>query len=368
MRSVLSCSIFLVVSIAVTSSAQQPEPDSPTITLRSNLVEVPALVSTRKGEVVFSLQASAFSLIDNGVPQQVSLLPSEDQRPLAAVVIVECGAAGGRRLGDYRNLAPMLDAFVGGGDHKVALVTFDSLPHLVTPFTTDTDLIADELNHLHAGDNGAAILDALVFGVQLLRDERPRYRRAILLLSETVDRGSSTTRTQALRLISSSNAIVYSFAFPSTAAAVKHEASKLNRPDQPGPTRGCFSHNHSGDPTDAEYDGHYSSQVLDCISDLAPPLRLATMAFLAVHDSLRTKTAESIARLSGGEFHGFHNAAELKHDLIRASHDRPNFYALSFRPTDPAPGMHALGVSIKDRPDLQVQARTAYWIEDNPNK
>ena len=119
------------------------------------------------------------------------------------------------------------------------------------------------------------------------------------------------------------------------------------------------------DPTDAEYDGHYSLQVLDCISDLAPPLRLATMAFLAAHDSLRSNAAESIARLSGGEFFRFDGAAELRKDFIRASHDLPNFYVLSFRPTNPTPGMHVLHLTLKDRSHLRVKTRTAYWIDEN---
>lgn len=365
MRDSLRKSVFLLGWIAAVTFAQQPKRPPPAIKLHSNLVEVPALVTTRKGNVVFSLPASAFSLTDNGAPQQLSLVTGTDPQPLALVVIVETGGAGGRRLSDYRNLAPLLDNFVGGGGHQVALIAFDGIPRLVEPFTANTDLLAGDLGRLQPGDNGAAILDALAFGVQLLREERPRYRRAILLLSETIDQGSSTTRTDALRLISDSNVSVYSFAFSSGAAAVQHEASKFNRPTQPGPARGCFSHDHTGDPTDAEYDGHYSLQVLDCISDLAPPLRLATMAFLAAHDSLRSNAAESIARLSGGEFFRFGGAAELRKDFIRASHDWPNFYVLSFRPTNPTPGMHVLHLTLKDRSHLRVKARTAYWIDEN---
>ena len=164
---------------------------------------------------------------------------------------------------DYHNLAGILDSLIGAIDHKVALITFDSIPKLVEPFTANVDLIGGELDTLQAGDNDAALLDAVSLGVQLLRTEPKRYRRAILLISETVDSGSYTSRTDALRLISDSNITIYCLAFSSIAAAVEHEASKFDRRDQPGPARGCFSHDHTGDPTDAEYDGHYSRQVLD---------------------------------------------------------------------------------------------------------
>jgi hypothetical protein len=69
------------------------------------------------------------------------------------------------------------------------------------------------------------------------------------------------------------------------------------RSGEQGPAHGCFSR----DGADAEYEGHYSKQVRDCISQLAPPLRLATMALLVARNALRTNTAEAIAQLTGGE-------------------------------------------------------------------
>jgi hypothetical protein len=154
---------------------------------------------------------------------------------------------------------------------------------------------------------------------------------------------------------------MYSLAFSSSRAAVSHEASKFTN-DTPGPAHGCFSR----DGADAEYEGHYSKQVLDCISQLAPPLRLATMTFLAARNALRTNTAESIAQLAGGEFFHFHNAKDLKANLITVSNDVPNYYVLSFRPTSPTPGLHALHVETRDRPHLVLKARREYWIDEEP--
>jgi hypothetical protein len=115
----------------------------------------------------------------------------------------------------------------------------------------------------------------------------------------------------------------------------------------------------------AEYQGHYSQQVLDCISELAPPLRLATMAFLAARDGLRKDTAASIAELTGGEFFHFHDAKDLKAGLIRIGNDVPNYYVLSFRPSSVTPGLHALHLEIKDRPELVFRARSEYWIDSD---
>jgi hypothetical protein len=231
-------------------------------------------------------------------------------------------------------------------------------------FTHNAADVSEQLSRLNPGDNGAAILDGIAKAVEQLRAQPSRFRRAILLLSETHDQSSKTTLTEALRLISDTNTTIYAFGFSSTKAAVEHEASKFNQ-SEPGPAHGCFSRDGTDPEGMAEYQGHYSQQVLDCISELAPPLRLATMAFLAARDGLRKDTAASIAELTGGEFFHFHDAKDLKAGLIRIGNDVPNYYVLSFRPSSVTPGLHALHLEIKDRPELVFRARSEYWIDSD---
>ncbi|HLW85217.1 MAG TPA: VWA domain-containing protein [Candidatus Sulfotelmatobacter sp.] len=358
----LACTLSLLLCLApVGLRAQTGGQSQPTLTVRSSLVEVPILVKTRRGAVVFELQADDFFLTDNGVPQHPVLEQDTDSLPLALAIVVETGGAGARHLVDYRQLDAILDALIGNVEHRIAIIGFDSAPHLLMPFRPRTGDASAQLASLNEGDQGAAILDGIALAIAQLREQPTRYRRAILLLSETIDQGSKTTLDEALRLISDTNTAMYSFGFSSTRSAVSHEASKFEG-REPGPEHGCFSRNGA----DSEYEGHYSKQVLDCISQLAPPLRLATMAFLTARNALRTKTAESIAQLAGGEFFHFHDAKDLKAGLIAVSNDVPNYYVLSFRPTSPTPGLHALRVQAKGRPLLLLNSRRQYWIDDDP--
>jgi VWFA-related protein len=341
-------------------NAGQATPSNPTtFTVRSTLVQVPVLVKTKGGQVVFELTADDFALTDDGVPQQVRIEQDTDAQPLALAIVVETGGAGARHLAEYEQLDAILDSLVGNVEHRVALIGFDSRPHLLQGFSHNAADVSERLSRLNPGDNGAAILDGIAMAVEQLRAQPPRFRRAILLLSETRDQASRTTLSAALRLISDANITMYSFGFSSTGAAVAHEASKFNRPDEPGPAHGCFSK----DGADPEYDGHYSRQVLDCISELAPPLRLATMGWIAASDGLRKSTAAEIAQLTGGEFFHFHDAKDLRSGLIRVSNDVPNYYVLSFRPSAATPGLHALKVELKDRPGLVFRARSEYWVD-----
>ena len=357
------CVLALLVCLSAGGVAQQSDTGQTKLRVRSDLVMVPVFVTTggKDGQVVFGLRAEDFLLTDNGAPQILTLESETDSEPLALAIVVETGGAGGQHLSDYQALDAILDALIGNVEHRVAVVGFDSAPHLLLPFTPDTEEASRQLATLSEGDQGAAILDAVAFAVAQLRMQPPRYRRAILLLSETTDQGSKTTLDDALRLTSDTNTTIYSFGFSSTRSAVSHEASKVHG-SKPGPRHGCFSRNGA----DAEYEGHYSKQVLDCLSQLAPPLRLATMAFLTARHGLRTNTAESFAELAGGEYHSFHNAKDLKAGLIAVSNDVPNYYVLSFTPTTPTSGMHALRVETRVG-QLEIKHRRAYWIDEQPN-
>jgi VWFA-related protein len=365
MRSVCALS-FLLFLTNLEARAQQADPGQPTLSVRSTLVLVPALVKTKQGAVVFDLTADDFALTDDGVPQHLTVDPDADSQPLALAICVETGGAGVRHLEEYEHLDAILDALIGGVEHRVAVIGFDHSPHLLLPFAPETARASLQLSSLRRGDSGAAILDGVAFAIAQLRTQPARFRRAILLISESIDQGSETSLGEALRLISDTNTTLYSFGFSSTREAISHEASKFgyNHPTEPGPPHGCFSR----DGADAEYDGHYSRQVLDCLSMLAPPLRLATMAFLTARNGLRTNTSASLAQLTGGEFFRFSNAKDLRQGLVSVSHDTLNYYVLSFRPTSLTPGPHALHLEITDRPQLTLKSRTEYWIDDDPGQ
>ena len=212
----------------------------------------------------------------------------------------------------------------------------------------------------------AAILDALKFGIQLLRYQPPAYRRAVLLFSETADSSSQTSLADAVRAVENTNTAIYSFGFSTTQAAVKHEASKLPAPggtpysDEPYQPGGCMSKDPNADP-DAH--GNRAAQALDCAGDLLPPLRLARIAFLAAKDGLKRNVPESVAQLTGGEYFAFKDARTLAQHLITISNDVPNYYFLSFRPQSLHPGPHALELKVKNRPEYKVKARKGYWVD-----
>jgi VWFA-related protein len=331
----------------------------------TTLVLVPALVETRSGEPVFTLTAKDFVLTDDGIDQKAMVEEDNGSQPLALVIAVETGGAGARQLGKYRNLGPLIEAVIGNVQHKVALVGFDSQSTLLQDFTPNLNAVGDAIHDLTPGDRGARILDSLRFSVDLLRKQPPAYRRAILVIGETVDHGSRTTLDEALHSISDTNTAIYSLAFSSAKSEIANESSQMFQSSTPGPPKGCMSKDPNAAPGSSE---NRLEQAFDCLSLLAPPLRVAKMAAILGEDGLRRNVPENVAQLTGGEFFKFNDARSLERDMLAISHHLPNRYVLSFYPLAPHPGFHAIGLRLKDYPNLVVHARDGYWadIETQP--
>ena len=332
---------------------------TPTLRTGTTLVLVPALVTTKKEEPVFTLTADDFLLSDDGVPQTLRLEDDTDRQPLALVVVLEAGGEGAGYLDQIEGLTPMIDALVGNVEHTVAVVGFDSQPALVQPFTANTDIVDHAIAGVGPGDGKAAILDGLNFSVDLLRTQPPRFRRAILLFSETHDHGSRTSIPEALRAVSDTNTAIYSFAFSSTKADAREEAKQFNSTD-PYPEHGCMGRDPGADPTKQK---GRPEQAYDCAADLLPPLRAAKIAYIAASGALRKNVPETVAHLTGGEYYSFSNDKNLEKALQTLSNHIPNRYVLSFHPVNPHSGLHAITLELKDRPSLKVAARSSYWAE-----
>ena len=342
-----------------------PAQDTPTtITTRSSLVVIPALVRTKSGDLVYTLTAKDFLLTDDGIEQPLTLEEDTGGQPLALVVAIETGSDGARYLDKYGTLITMIDNLVGNVPHKIALVTFDGAPNLLQDFTPNIAGVSAALRNVHPGDRGAAILDALSFSVDMLRKQPQTYRRAILLISETVDHGSQTKLDDALRAVSDTNTTIYAAAFSSSRGNSKRETTKIISSDpNPGPDHGCFSR----DKNDPKVDPKEKpiEQAWDCLSLLAPPLRLAKLAFLLAVNGLAHNVPETVAHLTGGEYYAFSNTRNLEQDLQTISNHVPNRYVLSFHPQSPHPGLHALQLTLPDHINLTITARTSYWADDD---
>jgi len=176
---------FLVLGLVVLSflgSAALPQ--ETTLRSQSNIVLVPALVKDQQGGIVYGLQTKDFMVEDDGVEQPVRLDETPEGQPISLVVAIQRGRRAYAEFPRMQGLKSMLDPLFTLGTARVAVVEFDSQVDLTRNFTKDSTLVEDDLRNLQPGDDGAKILDAVDYSVNLLKNE-PEDRLRVLLLAHT---------------------------------------------------------------------------------------------------------------------------------------------------------------------------------------
>jgi VWFA-related protein len=298
------------------------KPNTPTLRSTTNVVLVPTLVERDKDQVVYGLKTGDFVLEDNGVPQQLRVEEDMDTAPVALVVAVEQGRMAALEYDKIARLGPLLQLFLGDGKSEAALVGFDSKPQLVRDFTRSTDDLTEDLRHFAPGDGGAAILDTVGYGVDLLQTQPREYRRVLLLISEERDHGSKHIKPEKLvERIGLTDVLVLSLTFSPARAELLHDL-KDNGEDR--------------------------------------VMNLQSTVLMAVQ-AMKKNVSKQIALMSGGEYAPFTRDKGFEERVNEVSQHARNRYMLSFSPSDPTPGLHTLRVRLTEDYGAHVVARANYW-------
>jgi VWFA-related protein len=297
-----------------------------TLRSQSNVVLIPALVKDSQGGIVYGLQAKDFIVEDDGVEQAVRLDEAPEGQPLSLVVAIQRGRRANYEFPRMQGLKTMLEPVFSLGTARVALVEFDSQIDLTRDFTKDASLFADDLRNLQAGDDGAAILDAVAYSVSLLKKEPEERRRVLLLISETRDHGSLVKINDTVAAIGQSNAVMYALAFSPALSNILDTGRGTNKDEEQG------------------------------------GINLLDLGY-RVAQAMRKNVPSTVASMTGGEYELFATRKKFEvrmNDFTNHLHSR---YLLSFAPRSPHPGLHQIRVRLRNAGDGAVLARTSYWAE-----
>ncbi len=347
----------LLAASLVHAAAQDPQFD-----VQSRLVLVPVTVTDAKGHSIDGLEPRDFAILDNGRPQKATVdTIGTGVAPLALVVAIQASGISKAVLEKVQKIGAMIQPFVTGERGCAAVVAFSERITWLQECTNDEDALGRAFTQVRPGAaKSARMLDAVSEATERLK-KQANWRRVLLLISESRDRGSETSLEQAIMAVQASSVAVYSATYSAfrTAFTTKTSPAELGmpkRPTKPSDETGTVT----GAPPACGPFGCSAPRVplpserVDILGGIAELSRLGNV-----------NTTQELAKDTGGTTFPFTRLKGLEEAIQKLGAELHSQYLLSFTPDDLAAGYHRLEVRVGTG-DYRVRARPGYWSTQPP--
>jgi VWFA-related protein len=202
----LAIAASLLVSAGVVQS-QEPQ-TTDTITIDTNLISVPVIVSDRDNRYVANLKVDAFRLFDNQVEQKITYFDTGEE-PLNVVLMLDTSFSTSGVLDEIKKAAKEFLKDLRPQD-RAMIVTFDWEIKKLSDLTNDRKQLEDAVKHAKGGKYAGTLVNDALMDVSTHVLQPIRGRKAIILLSDGEDHGSVTNPDDLLTTESEADAMIYS--------------------------------------------------------------------------------------------------------------------------------------------------------------
>jgi Ca-activated chloride channel family protein len=174
-----------------------------------DLVPISALVRDGRGRPITTLRARDFEVRDNGVSRPILGFEVDDRTPITIAILVDTSGSMrvGAKMDTAREIVKRLSADLLDGHDEVGLFTFDGGLHQQHPFTEHPAAVNGSFTDI-APFGITSLYDAIAETARRL-EQRPARRRAIVVLTDGVDTGSTLSPPEVSARASAIDAPVY---------------------------------------------------------------------------------------------------------------------------------------------------------------
>ena len=194
--------------VAIQSRSRPVRPaDRPRASLRidTSLVLVPVSVCDPMNRPVTGLERQHFKVFDDRVEQTVTHFAMDDEA-VAVGLVFDISGSMGPKLRLAREAAAQFFSTANPED-EFFLVEFNDQPRLVTPLTSSTEEIQNQLAFAQSKGR-TALLDALALSLHELKRSLKR-RKALLIISDGGDNSSRYTEGELRRRVREGDVLIY---------------------------------------------------------------------------------------------------------------------------------------------------------------
>lgn len=170
------------------------------------LVELFTTVLDGSGRPVQAVEPGIFNVLEDGVPQKVRIVEPVGETPIRVVTLIDNSLSMRERLEQTREAALQFLQRTLRPVDQAAVITFNRTPRVAVRLTNDMEELREGLTGLLAEDQ-TSLYDSLAYGLQYLSGVKGQ--RAVLLLSDGMDRSSRLTFEQSLECARRAGIAVY---------------------------------------------------------------------------------------------------------------------------------------------------------------
>ncbi len=171
-----------------------------------DFVELFTTVLDKSKRPVDNLSREDFSILEDGVPQELLRFEQVRNLPIHAAIMLDVSASMEDGLQQAQAAALHFFEQAVTPKDRAAIVTFNDHPNLATKFTNDVEDLAGGLAGLKA-ERGTALYDSLIFTLYYFNGIRGQ--RAVLLLSDGKDESSRFDFDDALEYARRAGVAIY---------------------------------------------------------------------------------------------------------------------------------------------------------------
>ena len=229
--------VTLLAALAGVGPALLAQETAATIAVDVKVVTLPVTVRDKHGAIVRDLTKDDFTLQEDGRPQTIRYFSQEANLPLTLGLLVDTSRSQTSVLDAERNASrSFLDQMLVQEKDKAFLIHFDREVELLQDLTSSREKLQSALELLktpsdrersndpndsddsrsgsHRG-GGTQLYDAVFLASSELMKKQPG-RKALIILSDGVDRGSKTYLDGAIESAQRADTVVYSIYFADT--------------------------------------------------------------------------------------------------------------------------------------------------------
>jgi len=196
--------------------------DDATFKTGIKVVNVLAVIRTKKGEIIRSLGKDDFTILEDGKPQTIQYFAQQSDLPLTLGIMVDTSMSQGKVLDKERAASfRFLDQVLRDGKDQVFIMQFDVSIQVRQPLTSSFAKLNDALSYIDLPTRevlsvpttrGTVLYDAVVKASQdVLKNQQGR--KALILLTDGVDIGSDATLDDAIAAAQRADTVVYSILY-----------------------------------------------------------------------------------------------------------------------------------------------------------